>query len=30
MGDVTSGVGENEIVNVRVWDRRIFILYKAV
>ena len=30
MGDVTSGVGKNEIVNVRVWDRRESILYKAV
>ena len=30
MRDVASGVGKNEIVNIRVWDRREFILYKAV
>ena len=30
MGDIASGVGKDEIVNVRVWDRREFILYKAV
>ena len=30
MGDVASGVGKNEIVNVCVWDRREFVLYQAV